>query len=559
MSTHSPSTHTPAAHQAIVLDDVSFEWADGTVVHDRLSCTFPPGRTGVMGANGSGKSTLLRLITGELSPTSGTVHVAGEVRHLSQDVASAPGRTVADLLGISTVRDALRRIETGSVEVADFDAVGDHWDVEDRAMAVLDRLDLPADRAVLDRPATAVSGGQAMRLALAGLSLVTPMITLLDEPTNNLDAGSRQQLYDQVDAFTGVLVVVSHDRDLLERVDAIWDLDHRGARLFGGPLSAYEEHRRLLQENAERELRDAESTLRAARREAIEEETKLARRAAGGRRDAANGRYPRIVAGGKKRQAQQTAGRLRGIHGDRVEAAERARAEADAAARTADEISVELPATAVPAGKRVLELTSGDDVFAVHGPQRIHLTGDNGAGKSTLVTALLGHPPAHFPEVFGDAVAVTVPPTVPVGHLSQRLEGLDDFPDALTALTTGPYGERSSRTPHQARALLAKFLFRRDKPTQPMASLSGGERFRVALARLLFADPAPQLLVLDEPTNNLDLASVEQLVQALADYRGALLVISHDAHLVASLHTTRHWHVGREEGRTVLHDRPAGR
>ena len=528
---------------AVVVDGLRFAWPDGTPVLDGVSVTFAAARTGLIGPNGSGKSTLLRLVAGELAPDAGTVRVAGELRYLRQDAAVAPGATVADLLGIATVRRALAAIEAGSLDPGDFDAVGDDWAVEERALAELALVGLDAGPALLDRPVTALSGGEAMQVALTGIRLARPAVTLLDEPTNNLDATARARLYAAVDAWPGALVVVTHDRELLEHVDAIADLGRPGAPVYGGTLSAYAAHRAVLQEAAERDLRDARAALRVARREAIEEETKLARRAAGGRKAAASNRYPPIVAGAKKRAAEVTAGRVRGVHADRVDRATAARAEADLAARSDEVIRIDLPATAVPAGKSVLALESAGRVLSLWGGERIRLAGDNGVGKSTLVDVLLGRDVPHRAAVFGHALSVVTPVAVPVGHLAQRTLELDGFADALEAVRSAAPG----RTPHDARAILARLLLRRDAPTRPITALSGGERFRVALARLLFADPAPQLLVLDEPTNNLDMTSVDQLVQALEGYRGALVVVTHDQHLARDLRVDATWEVTRPD------------
>ncbi|GEN80194.1 ABC-F family ATP-binding cassette domain-containing protein [Actinotalea fermentans] len=533
---------------AVVVDGLRFAWPDGTPALSGVTVTFAAARTGLIGPNGSGKSTLLRLVAGELVPDAGTVRVSGDVRHLRQDAAVAPGSTVADLLGIAPVRRALAAIEAGSLDPADFDAVGDDWAVEERALAELALLGLDADPALLDRPVTALSGGEAMQVALTGIRLARPAVTLLDEPTNNLDATARARLYAAVDAWPGALVVVTHDRELLEHVDAIADLGRPGTPVYGGTFSAYAQRRAVLQEAAERDLRDAEAALRVARREAVEEETKLARRAAGGRKAAASGRYPPIVAGAKKRAAEVTAGRVRGVHADRVGRAAAERSRADLAARAGDVIRIDLPATAVPAGKSVLAIESAGRVLSLWGGERVRLAGDNGAGKSTLLEVLLGRDVPHRFAVFGDALSVVTPVAVPVGHLAQRTLELDGFPDALTAVRSAAPG----RTPHDARAILARLLLRRDAPTRPIAALSGGERFRVALARVLFAEPAPRLLVLDEPTNNLDMASVDQLVQALEDYRGALLVVTHDEHLARDLRVDATWEVARPAGGPAL-------
>jgi len=220
---------------AIVCSALSFAWPDGDRVLSGLDVAFGAGRTGLIGANGSGKSTLLRLIAGELRPTAGTVRVAGPVGYLAQTVALHADRSVADLLGVAAQRQALRAVEAGDPSaIAD---VGDAWDIEERAAAAVARFGLPTD---LDRRSDTLSGGEAVLTGLAGLLVRRLPVTLLDEPTNNLDRGARELLYAAVEQWSGVLLVVSHDRELLERVDTTAELRAGAVRLFGGPLSAYE-------------------------------------------------------------------------------------------------------------------------------------------------------------------------------------------------------------------------------------------------------------------------------------------------------------------------------
>ena len=530
---------------AVVVDDLSFAWPDGVPVLDHLSCTFPAARTGLIGANGSGKSTLLRLIAGDLRPDAGTVRTTGTVGMVHQQVAQHPDATVSDLLGITPLRAALHAIEAGSLDHQHFDTLGDAWDIEARAAGVLQALGLDAGDRLLDRPATSLSGGQATQVALAGAQLAGWDITLLDEPTNNLDARSRARVYDAVSAWAGVLVVVSHDRELLERIDAIVDLDARGVRTFGGTFSDYLAHRKQVQAAAERQLRDADADLARAKSQARAELEREQQRNRSGRRERAKGNVTRAGADYLSNRAEKNSGSKAQVHSDAIERASAARAEADAAARTLEPIRVDLPSTTVPGGKQVIGVEVAGVRLDLVGPERVRLTGDNGSGKSTLLAWSLGDlvfdgKSAHgYPaSVLGDA-RIVMPVSVPVGWLRQRSDELDRFDTVLDAVRDAA----PDRTPHEARALLARFQLTRYVPLQAPPTLSGGERFRVALARVLFADPAPQLLVLDEPTNNLDLDSVDQLVSALAGYRGALIVVTHDDHLAGALEVHREWHV----------------
>ena len=516
-------TATPSS---VVCAGLSFAWPDGAVVLDSLDLAFGGGRTGLVGRNGGGKSTLLRLIAGELRPTAGSIAVAGDVGYLPQRLPLDTARTVADLLGISDSLAALRAITAGDAAPEHFTVLDDDWDVDARALETLARLGvLPGEPDVLDRPVGTLSGGEAVLAGVAGLLLQRPAVSLLDEPTNNLDRRARERLYAAVDAWSGVLIVVSHDRELLERVDQITELRAGSARTFGGPFSAYVETVAAEQEAAARAVRTAEGELAREKRQLIETQVKLARRKRFADTAEREKRVPKIIAHGLKRQAEVSAGRYRQVQESRVGAAREALAGAEDGLRDDDRIRVDLPGTAVPAGRTVVRV--GD--LVVRGPERIALVGANGSGKTTLLEAIVGrrrHPRGGIE-----------PPAVPVAYLPQRLDRLDDGRSVLDNVRAAA----PAATPFEVRARLARFLVRGDRVELPAAALSGGERFRVTLASLLLAEPPPQLLLLDEPTNNLDLDSVEQLTDALAGYRGALIVASHDLRFLEDVGVHRWW------------------
>jgi ATPase subunit of ABC transporter with duplicated ATPase domains len=571
---------------AILCSDLSFSWPDGVPALSGLNASFGPGRTGLIGVNGSGKSTLLKLIAGELSPAAGTVKRRGEVGYLPQAITLGTRRSVSDLLGITAARAALHAIEAGETGEDLYLTVGDDWDIEERARAWLDRLGLA--HLNLDDQVDRLSGGETIGVALAALFLRRPDILLLDEPTNNLDLDARKRLYDAVASWTGVMVIVSHDRELLGLVDQIADLSGGEIRMYGGNLDAYEEALAAEQAAAERAVTAAAANVRRERRDLIDAQVKQARRDRMGRKVAASGSLPRIVAHARKRAAQETAGRSRELHSERLDAARTRLDEAGQAVRDDAEIRVDLPATAVPAGRTVLTLTGLDGAhwhpagptaagsaaagsahsgptgaspslepaeapepaegpeageapisvltdLIVRGPERIALTGPNGAGKTTLLRAIAGL--AARPGVTVRLGAVT-------GYLPQRL----DILDGSLSVVDNVRAAAPAASVNEVRASLARFLFRGDRADRLASTLSGGERFRAVLAALLLAQPAPQLLLLDEPTNNLDMASVRQLSQALAGYRGALVVASHDVPFLRSAGITRWLRLDRDAG-----------
>ncbi|WP_212804569.1 ABC-F family ATP-binding cassette domain-containing protein [Actinocatenispora sera] len=585
---------------SVVCTQLHFSWPDGTVVFDELSASLGAGRTGLVAPNGAGKSTLLRLIAGELSPSAGTVTVSGVLGYLPQNLPLRSDATVAEVLGVAPVLAALAAVESGDASEEHFTTIGNDWDVEERTAVELNRLGL--GDVALDRPLASLSGGQVVSLGLVAQLLKRPDVLLLDEPTNNLDTGARHRLYDVLAGWKGCLLVVSHDRALLDRMDRIAELSAGEFRSYGGNFTDYEQAVAAEQEAAQRAVRSAAQEVKREKRELQQARERAARRAGNASRHRKDAGLARIVAGGLQRHAQESAGKANETHAARLGEAKAKLDEAGRAVRDDTRIALDLPDTAVPAGRTVftgerLQLRRGGrNLFAapgldltVRGPERIALTGANGTGKTTLLRLIGGElTPSYAGASPGPSDAGASPgpsdagaspgpsdagaspgpsdagaspesgePGAPpvvrradgrVAYLSQRLDLLDEDASVLDNLARFA----PELAPEKRMNLLARFLFRGARAQLPVGALSGGERLRATLACVLYAEPAPHLLLLDEPTNNLDLVSVAQLVSALNAYRGAFVVVSHDERFLAEIGVTRRLHLAAGH----LTDRP---
>ncbi|WAP60091.1 ribosomal protection-like ABC-F family protein [Streptomyces sp. S465] len=523
---------------SVICSNLSFSWPDDTPVFADLSFTVGGGRTGLVAPNGSGKSTLLKLIAGELRPATGSVSVSGTLGYLPQSLPLTGDLTVAEVLGVAEVIRALDAVESGDVSEQHFTTIGDDWDIEERTRAQLDRLGL--GRLALDRSLNTLSGGQVVSLGLAAQLLKRPDVLLLDEPTNNLDLDARHTLYEVLTDWTGALLLVSHDRALLDRMDRIAELGPRELRGYGGNFTEYEAAVRAEQEAAERNVRNAEQELKREKREMQQARERAERRASNAARNLKSAGLPRIFAGNMKRGAQEAAGRAGQMHAARVSEAKARLDEAGRALRDEQRITLDLPDTNLPAGRTVFlgerlqvrhgerPLFAGEGLdLAIRGPERIALTGPNGAGKTTLLRLVNGDL-----ERDGGQVARA---DGRIAYLSQRLDLLDlDRTVAENFATFAP-----DRAEAERMNLLARFLFRGFRAHLPVGVLSGGERLRATLACVLCAEPAPQLLLLDEPTNNLDLVSAGQLESALGSYQGAFVVVSHDERFLTRIGVDR--------------------
>ena len=502
---------------------LSLQTPDGAQLLSDFTFSVSTEVIGLVGPNGSGKSTLLKTLAGEIAPSSGAVTRSGAVLRLAQIDSSAPG-CLADALGVADALSRLDRIDRGRGDESDFERAD--WTVPASLDAALDRVGLAGIS--LDRPLTALSGGQRARAALARAWLERPDLLLLDEPTNNLDAAGRAAVADLMGDFKGGVIVASHDRALLEQVDKIVALERPGWSVFGAGWSAYREARDAALARAEQAQADAAAELRQAKRAALEAEARLARRARSGRRLRVEGREDRMLLDDRKERSEATASRLSKTAERTLSTAEKAAKEADRAAPRRARLNVKAPHIDAHAGRPVLcfeEVAFAYDAqpvfaslsFDLSPGARAAVTGVNGAGKSTVLKLAAG--------VLAPCKGAVHRRAARTARLDQTVGDLDPALSAVDALRAGDPG----LTPNAAYAALAAFDLRAKAAERPVGVMSGGERLRAGLALVLGGAEPPDLLLLDEPTNHLDLDALEALEQALNAYQGAILAVSHDA------------------------------
>lgn len=518
---------------SITLSNIQWSTPEGKTLFSDLNLQFARERTGLIGRNGVGKSTFFSLITGELKPHTGKISVCGKVGILRQTVQKTSDQTIADLFGARDMLDILVRAENG-LATADELAQAD-WTIEEKIQLSLSKVGLNITPNVLTQN---LSGGQRTRAALAALLFKQPDFLLLDEPTNNLDQEGRDAVIQLLSSWTNGAVIISHDRQLLESMDAIVELTSIGATRYGGNWSHYRSRKEIDIASAQKDLSDAEKLVNQAAHAAQQQAERKARKDSAGKAKRAKGDTPKILLGGMKSRSETTSGNNSRLADIQKQQAEEKLDDARKRIEVLQKLSIALPSSKLHKSKNILTLENvsvgyepqrsviEDLSFTVTGPERISIKGKNGSGKTTLLSLITGSLQPYSGKVTVSCKWAMLDQSVSI--LDPDISVLENF------RRINPNEDDNS-----CRAALARFMFRADTAKQKAGTLSGGQLLRAGLACTLGSSTPPMLLVLDEPTNHLDIESIEILEAGLRAYDGALIVVSHDTSFLSEIGITR--------------------
>lgn len=496
-------------------------------------------KAALIGHNGVGKSTLLKIIADELQPSAGTVQTEAQPYYIPQIFGQYNHLTIAQALKVDKKLKALHEILNGNVAEENFSMLHDDWTIEDRCQEALAHWGL----ADLDLSQTmeTLSGGQKTKVLLAGIAIHQPELVLLDEPTNHLDVSGRNKLYAFIQNTKSAVMIVSHDRNLLNLLSCICELSNQGINVYGGNYDFYSEQKQLESNALNQDIQSKEKALRKAKakeRETIERQQKSDARA---KKNLGKAGLPKIVANTWRNSAERSTAKTAAVHAGKTENMKEELHKLRASRTETDQMKFGFDHSALHKGKKLF-IAEGINFSYGNGKQlwheniglrivsgeRIAIKGTNGSGKTTLIKIMLGQ---------------LSPGTGTVFIAENRSVYIDqDYSLINNRLSVYEQAQQFNTTAleeHEIKIRLNRFLFSQDDWAKPCAALSGGERMRLMLCCLNIGNQSPDIIVLDEPTNNLDIQNIEILTNALNDYQGTLVVVSHDETFLAQIQVER--------------------
>lgn len=523
----------------LILQNISYTHSNKEVLFGNISLTVNHhNKIALIGSNGTGKSTLLKIIAGELQPVSGQRIVDAEPYYIPQIFGQYNHLTIAQALKIETKLNALHEILNGNVTEENYTLLDDDWTIEERCNEALQHWQL-ADLNLSQKMET-LSGGQKTKVFLAGISIHQPELVLLDEPSNHLDISGRQLLYDFIQSTKSTLVVVSHDRKLLNLLDTICELSKHGIKTYGGNYDFFTVQKEIENNALNQDIQSKEKALRKAKekeRETLERQQKLDSRGKGKQEKAG---VAKIMMNTLRNNAENSTSKLKSVHAEKIGGISKDLQELRSSLPDIDKMKFGFDNSSLHQGKILFTATDINFTyntqplwnenlsFQITSGERIALKGTNGSGKTTLIKLILGTLEPQTGTLYRAANKSV--------YIDQDYSLLDN---KLKVYEQAQHFNSSSFQEHKIKIRLNRFLFTREDWDKPCSALSGGERMRLLLCCLTINSQSPDIIILDEPTNNLDIKNVEILTAAINEYQGILIVVSHDEYFLEEVKVSR--------------------